>query len=403
MLLIVLLDATFNRQPYYASFHAILGAAFVYIYLGFTGIYEAAGGTDIWGHSYVYRCLDWSVPISGQRTATGKLLTCNFFLFVPLVNFLYWFLLWARRRTLAYSRAASIRESAAASLIAPQPLAPGRRFLFEYSADYRDLRLDGRHWQAQFGGSSRPTDESVGAYVCCNSCAYALTRFVFAIVTVGVGEVRLLQFWKQYPDRWWCIFLYMQNWLLLLAAIYFVLVCLLTSRATCLPGAVATGTPFFVWVVWALNGMLVPFSMCTAILYPFVNTSDDFSDSATIFDWSTVYIVFALVMIDAFINRQPYYATFHAFLGCFICWSYFVFLILYPALGGTNEKDEPYIYHQWPTPTSWSKLSQIFTIAKIFTFEILVGLPLFFVLYWCTLWSVRRARVAAKKQERMSS
>jgi len=118
------------------------------------------------------------VPLDGARSATGKLLLMNFFIIVPLLNFTYWFLLWARRRTLALGKMPTTERGAA--LLSPQPVPAGRRWLFEHSADYRDLRLDGRHWQAQFGGASRPNDEPVGAYVCCNSVAFAVTRFLFA-------------------------------------------------------------------------------------------------------------------------------------------------------------------------------------------------------------------------------
>ena len=51
LLVIFMLDATFNRQPYYASFHAVFGLCFCFFYLGFTGVYQALGGTDVWGHS----------------------------------------------------------------------------------------------------------------------------------------------------------------------------------------------------------------------------------------------------------------------------------------------------------------------------------------------------------------
>lgn len=202
LLVIILLDATFNRQPYYASFNALIGTAFCYTYLGFTAAYQALGGTDVWGHNYIYRCLDWSLPLSGSRTATGKLLMANFFVFIPLLNFAYWFLLWARRRTLAHSKATANRESASKSLLAPQPPAIGRRWIFEYGADWRDLRLDGRHWQAQFGGSSHVAQESVGAYVCCNGVWFALSRFVFAVCMIAMMEGRLLHFVKHH-HRWW--------------------------------------------------------------------------------------------------------------------------------------------------------------------------------------------------------
>ena len=65
-------------------------------------------GRDEFGHSYIYRCLDWSYPIAGGRyNARGKLLFFNFFIGIPIFNFLYWLLIWARRRTLTlYKKAA---------------------------------------------------------------------------------------------------------------------------------------------------------------------------------------------------------------------------------------------------------------------------------------------------------
>ena len=143
------------------------------------------------------------MPLDGARSATGKLLMMNFFIIVPLLSFTYWFLLWARRRTLALGKMSTTERGAA--LLSPQPVPAGRRWLFEHSADYRDLRLDGRHWQAQFGGASRPNDEPVGAYVCCNSFAFAITRFLFALVACFLLEGRIFQFRNAYPDRWWCV------------------------------------------------------------------------------------------------------------------------------------------------------------------------------------------------------
>jgi len=35
----------------YALFHAVFGLCFCFFYLGFTGVYQAVGGTDVWGHS----------------------------------------------------------------------------------------------------------------------------------------------------------------------------------------------------------------------------------------------------------------------------------------------------------------------------------------------------------------
>ena len=46
-LLIVLLDAGFNRQPYYASFHAVVGILFCWAWLLFSALYEMFGEPNI--------------------------------------------------------------------------------------------------------------------------------------------------------------------------------------------------------------------------------------------------------------------------------------------------------------------------------------------------------------------
>ena len=196
--------------------------------------------------------------------------------------------------------------------------------------------------------------------------------------------------------------------MLVLACIYLVLVCVLTARATCLQGAVAHSTPAFVWIAWSLNGMLLPFALCVALLYPCLGASaganayddfrhHDFRDPAVVFEWVCVYGTFALLYLDAFLNRQPYYASFHGFLGVGFCWSYLLLLILYPLLGGTNEENQPFIYEQWPQ-SAWSSLGQVFTAAKVVTVEVFLFVPTLHALYWCSIWSIRRARVAARKQ-----
>lgn len=54
---------------------------------------------------------------------------------------------------------------------------------FELHADMRDLALDGRHWRAQFGGSSG-AGPKMGAYICCGPLAYALFRLLLASATI---------------------------------------------------------------------------------------------------------------------------------------------------------------------------------------------------------------------------
>jgi hypothetical protein len=218
---IVLIDAAVNGQSYYASVHALWGALFCWAWLAFSVVWEAMGGFDRYGHSYIYRCLDWSYPIAGGgRNAQGKLTILNIFVFIPCANYLFWLLLWARRRatpppeargmttqmeggggggggpppsgtpgaprspalglastsfsssttfTAAAAAAAAAASSSSASSAAASPLLgrsapqqPAARWanFFQYAADLRDLSLDGKHWRAQFGRPHHPSEAS---------------------------------------------------------------------------------------------------------------------------------------------------------------------------------------------------------------------------------------------------
>ena len=68
--------------------------------------------------------------------------------------------------------------------------------IFEYRSDYRDLALDGRHWRAQFGGSSGPGPK-MGGYVCCGPILYVmfrLTMLATALSFLAIEFVRALPF-----------------------------------------------------------------------------------------------------------------------------------------------------------------------------------------------------------------
>ena len=146
-----------------------------------------------------------------------------------------------------------------------------------------------------------------------------------------------------------------------------------------------------------------------------------------------------LVLIDAWINRQPYYATFHAFVGMAFCWGYLLFNLAFTLAGGTDEAGNPYVYSQlWWRPTTADAVSRFFSTGthspgtnlycvfaslvswrygpsrhlqrippracvcaagKIVIVEILILAPIANALYWCMLWARRRARVAAKQSE----
>ena len=94
-----LLDLIINRQPYYASFHALAGCLLCWGYAIFTITCYFTDITDAVGHRYIYPELAWAVPLRGGGSVTGsKLLAMNIFLVTPLLNYGYWFLIWARRR-----------------------------------------------------------------------------------------------------------------------------------------------------------------------------------------------------------------------------------------------------------------------------------------------------------------
>lgn len=99
VLAFVWLDLIVNRQPYYASFHGILGCIMCWGYILFTVLCYLCNITDSQGHRYIYPYLSWGTPLRGGGAITGgKLLLLNIFILTPVINFTYWFLVWARRR-----------------------------------------------------------------------------------------------------------------------------------------------------------------------------------------------------------------------------------------------------------------------------------------------------------------
>ena len=273
-LLLVLLDTGFNRQPYYASFHAIIGIIFLWGWLIFSFVWELLGGHDQWGHSYIYRCLDWSYPIKGGHfNAEGKLMILNFFILIPIFNFTYWLLIWAKRRTLTIYK----KVEAPPTLQQPLTQTPrppvNRRTVFEYAADFRDLALDGRHWRAQFGGASSPKAPKMGAYLCCGARTYPLFRLAMAGLAACFLLFTVWRFQQDAPvGQWYKAALYFDTWTLLLSAVYFGLAALLTTFAACTDGAESSSTPLIVWLTWACYGALLPAAMLNAFICAFVTT-----------------------------------------------------------------------------------------------------------------------------------
>ena len=268
---------------------------------------------DGWGHTYIYRCLDWSYPMrGGMYNAQGKLLILNFFFLIPLFNFLYWLVVWARRRTLTLCK-----KAAEPPATTPRP-SIARRVLFEYGADYRDLALDGRHWRAQFGGASSPRAPKMGAYICCDANLYPLFRLVLAALSVTMLMLRVLS--DAMPGHWFAPFLYFENWVLVIAAIYFSFACVLTAVAVYTEGRKSSSAPLLVWLTWGAYGALLPASMLNALVWAFVTTRDPMTvmrSSVSVevyqaFDLICIFGTLTFTFLDAWINRQPYYATYCA-------------------------------------------------------------------------------------------
>ena len=127
------------------------------------------------------------------------------------------------------------------------------------------------------------------------------------------------------------------------------------------------------------------------------NESGPGSGRTAVFDFSTVYGTLFLVLLDAWINRQPYYASFHGLMGVGACWSYLGFNVLYVLCGGTDEYGRPYLY----PATAWkaSTLESWVHPGKLLFLELMLLVPVANLLYWCMLWARRRARVAVKQSQ----
>ena len=388
--------------------------------------------------AYIYRCLDWYYPfVGGGHNAAGKLLILNLFVAIPLVNYIYWLLLWARRRVMLVGkpvpdeRPMSTRQAGAQQQQQQQqqqqgggrfedalsPLAPGRRRLFEWQADWRDLALDGRHWRAQFGGSSSPRSPRVGAYVLCGPVGYCVTRVIIMLLTWTLLLFRLLGTYARpgvgdtlfpgvhaHTPRWYDFVLFLENWVLAISASYFTYACVLTLTACVYSGREAHHTPRVVWTAWALHGMLLPMAVVNACVYLLLsqgranhNVAGPSAGRTAAFDYSCVWGTLFLVLFDGWINRQPYYATYHAFWGAGACWAYLLFNVLFVLGGGTDEYGRPYLYPSaaWKART----LEAWVHPGKIIFLELIILIPVGNCLYWCMLWARRRARVLIKHSQ----
>lgn len=257
--------------------------------------------------------------------------------------------------------------------------------MFEWRADMRDLALDGRHWRAQFGGTSGPGPK-MGGYVCCGPGMYVFFRLVMLASACAVGYVELAN--TGGGSKWW---LYVEHWTLAVALVYFLLAFLLTLFAVCSSGREAIAPPLLVLICWVCYGMLIPASLASLLMWIFVTQKagdwlGEPGDSGVV----TPAGVFVLAFLDLYVNRQPYYASFHGFCGILFCWGYLIFNIVYTVLAdGTDENGNPYVQRQ----LNWH---QYMSAGKLVMLELWGLLPYFNALYWGVVWARRRARVAAK-------
>ena len=179
---------------------------------------------------------------------------------------------------------------------------------FEYRADVKDLELDGRHWRELFGGATGGGTK-MGAYIICGPNAFVLFRIFLAMCATGIFCWTLAHGFKTDTQGYWA--LYFTNWTVTISCAYFMLAAALTSYAVCTNGQESRSTPILVWLCWILYGMLVPSAQIAFLAYWLV-----------IFD-GTVYAVsiaatvgtLVIVLLDMWINRQPYYYSFHAVFG----------------------------------------------------------------------------------------
>ena len=258
----------------------------------------------------------------------------------------------------------------------------------------------------------------MGAYVLCEAGLYAITRILLFALSAGLFAVRIWEmvskdttttttfihtdpfFAKSHTTnnlRFWDFFLYFENWVLLVSLCYFLCAGIITLFAVCLPGAESPRAPWFVWITWILHAALLPMTLVNAFAWLLVTEGRGAigHSNSMIVDATCVYGSFIIVFFDAWINRQPYYASFHGFIGFGTCITYLVFNILYTVLGGEDENGFNTIY----PGTHWVKTDRQhwMTVGKLTYLECMILIPMANLLYWCMLWARRRARVAAKQ------
>ena len=222
---------------------------------------------------------------------------------------------------------------------------------FEYRADFKDLELDGRHWRELFGGASGG-GKKLGAFCCCGPMAFVFFRVLMAALAISILVHTLVYVVTDVGLGFYMI--YFTNWVVVVNALYFTLAAVTTLMAVCTEGPEADGTPPFVWLTFLLYGMLLPGSLIGALMYWFV-VFDGVFYAVSI---EATAVLFAMVVLDVWVNRQPYYYAFHGVAGAVLSMGYLLFTVIYWAAGGEDPNGFPYIYRalNWERPLSAGKL-----------------------------------------------
>jgi len=235
----------------------------------------------------------------------------------------------------------------------------------------------------------------LGAYICCPPTAYVLFRMLTACTVICIMTLRLIY---AFDGVSWL--LYFNHWVTILAAFYFTLAAFLSFAAVFTDGRATSGPPFPVTVCNIAYGMLVPAAAVSAlasglVFYDYNTLFEDATKGIT--DVGTTFGICALVWADLVVNRQPYYASFHALLGCLTCWGYIAFTVAYYFTHGTDSIGHPYIYPQlsWAVPL---RGGGSVTGGKLLAMNIFLLAPTFNYMYWFLVWARRRVILSSKPE-----
>ncbi|KAL1504474.1 hypothetical protein AB1Y20_010879 [Prymnesium parvum] len=269
---------------------------------------------------------------------------------------------------------------------------------YEWKADRRDLVLDGRHWRELFGGSIGDAPK-LGAYICCGPSSFMIFRALAAITILAFLGLRL--YYAADGVSW---LLYFNHWVLILASAYFTLAATLTFAAIYSWGYAAQQTPLVVAIINIIYGVLLPAALVNALASGLVFYTYDkmFVDTDTtlrsLTDLASTFGVLAMAWLDLILNRQPYYASYHALLGCVFCWGYILFTVICYAADVTDSQGHRYIYPYlaWGVPLQGGGA---ITGAKLLLMNLFLLTPLINYFYWFLVWARRRVHISTKSLE----